>query len=52
MCFSINVFLLAFLHILGLIENVAVDVNQVKDIAKNMNAKMNEGFNKAEGKHI
>ena len=49
---TINVVWLTFLHILGLIECVAVSVNQVKGITKNINDKMKEGFNKVEGKHV
>ena len=49
---TIEVFLLPFLHISGLIEHVAEDVNQVKDITKNINDKMKEGFDRMEGTYI
>ena len=44
-------FLLTFLHVLGSLEHVVNDVNEVKDIASGMNIKM-EGFDKAQGKDI
>ena len=44
-------FLLTFLRVLGLIEHVAEDVNQVKVITKNTNKEMKEGFNETQGKH-
>lgn len=47
---TLNVVWFTFWHILGLIEHVAVDVNQVKNITKNTNDKMKEGFDKVEGK--
>ena len=49
---TIEMFLLPFLHILELIEHVAEDVKQVKDITKNTNDKMKEGFNRLDGTHI
>lgn len=50
--FYLTVFLLTFLCVLGLIEHVAEDVNQVKVITKNTNKEMKEGFNETQGKHI
>lgn len=47
---TLNVVWFTFWHILGLIEHVAVYVNQVKNITKNTNDKMKEGFDKVEGK--
>ena len=47
---TLNVVWFTFWRILGLIEHVAVDVNQVKNITKNTNDKMKEGFDKVEGK--
>ena len=45
-------FLLTFLHVSGSLKQVADDVYEVKDIARATNIKMEEGFDKAEGKHI
>ena len=49
---TINLFLLAFLHISGLIKHVAEDDNQVKDIIKNTNDEVKKGFTITQGKHI
>ena len=45
-------FLLTFLHVSGSLIHVADNVNKVKDIARATNVKMEEGFDKAEGKLI
>ena len=41
-----------FLHILAQIKQVAGIVDEVKDITKDTNVKMEEGFDKAQGKHF
>lgn len=44
--------LLILLHISGLTELVVKDVNEVKDITKNINNKEKKGFDETQGKHI
>ena len=45
-------FLLTFLHILGLMRQVAEGVDQVKEITEKTNRKVEEGVNETEGKDI
>ena len=45
-------FLLTFLHILGLMRQVVEGVDQVKDITEKTNRKLEEGVNETEGKDI
>lgn len=47
-----KLFLLILLDILGLTEVVVKDVNEVKDITKNINNKEKKGFDETQGKHI
>ena len=41
-----------FLHILASMKQVAGNVDEVKDITNDTNVKMEEGFDKAQGKHF
>lgn len=50
--FTIKLFLLILLHILGLTELVAKDVNKVKDIVENASNKVKKAFDETKGKHI
>ena len=45
-------FLPTFLHILGVMKHVTDNINEVKGITKNTNVRMDEGFNKTQGKDI
>ena len=47
-----NVLLLTFLRILGLIKQVEKGVDQVKDITEKTNENVKEGVYEAQGKHI
>ena len=45
-------FLLNFLHILGLMKQLVEGVDQVKNITEKTNKKVEEGGNEMQGKHI
>ena len=45
-------FLIIFLHILGSMKHFADNINEFKDIAKETNVKIEEGFIKMQGRII
>ena len=47
-----NAVWLTFSHILGLVDYVVVDDNQVKGITQDTNEKVKEGFNEVKGKNV